>query len=284
MTGVYIASAIDQATSPADYAWVPEWVSGVDGVSWVFDPKAAFRVGHGAKRGPAIRAINSVALDRAGMLIALLPAGAVSVGVPMEIERAASSGKPTLVISDAPAWMLEYDLPNVTVLPSWNEQARNHVRETLRGIPEGTGAPGRALMPVVVDEGAEAPRRGYDDDAGLDLVVSEDREVLPGHFVDIPCGVSVQLPDWAWGMITGRSSTLRKRGLMVNQGIIDAGYRGPLFAGVWNLTGETVKVVKGERIAQLLVLENGTRKVEVHQTTTLTPGSRGSAGFGSTGV
>ena len=146
---------------------------------------------------------------------------------------------------------------------------------------------GPTLMPTQVSEGAEEPRRGYADDAGLDLIVSEARVVHPGEFVDIPCGVSVELPAWSFGMITGRSSTLRKRGLMVNQGIIDAGYRGPLFAGVWNLTDEPVKVDAGERVAQLIILHNGTRLVQVQQVEEIDRGpvdGRGVFGFGSTGT
>ena len=103
-----------------------------------------------------------------------------------------------------------------------------------------------------VTQVGQVAQRAYQADAGIDLYVqaSEERAVVegrgftgawvigPGEFVDLPLGVSVRLPEGHWGMLTGRSSTLRQRGLLVNQGIIDNGYTGPLFAGVWNLTQE----------------------------------------------
>jgi dUTP pyrophosphatase len=128
------------------------------------------------------------------------------------------------------------------------------------------------------------PTRAYRDDAGYDLYVSETTEVPSGAFVDIPTGVAMQLPSWSWGMLTGRSSTLRKRGLLVNTGIIDAGYRGELYAGVFNLTDQTVVVEAGERIAQIIILDNATaRTVVMESAGELDPHERGSNGFGSSG-
>lgn len=320
--GVYLARPIDQGRAD----WGPDialgWLQEETG-AWVYDPLGAFKVGR-APMSPALRSINMHALEQCSVLLAFLPAGVPTVGVPMEIESAVSMGKQVVVISKAPSWSMQYNRPNLRVVPEWNEAAQDAVIEAilraqisdsgwnvakaiepyttrmapggwvqgrLWALPEAQEGISEALagwdptpMPTVVSEGAEAPRRGYADDAGLDLVVSEARTIAPGEFVDIPCGVSVELPGWSFGMITGRSSTLRKRGLMVNQGIIDAGYRGPLFAGVWNLGDVDVKVEAGERIAQLLVLHNGTRLVEVEQVESLGEGSRGHNGFGSTGT
>lgn len=285
MIGVYLAYPIDQAGGLLGWNIdeAASWCLGT-GFSWVYDPGSAFSVGPRATPTPAIREVNNEALAQASAVVAFLPKGVPSVGVPMEIDQAVRAGKTVLVISDAPSWSLQYVESNVLVVSSWGRQARKYLSEALRGASEGLAVPSRARLPVVVEEGAEEPRRGYADDAGLDLVVSEPRVVNPGEFVDIPCGVRAQLPDWSWGLITGRSSTLRKRGLMVNQGVIDAGYRGPLFAGVWNLTDEPVKVERGERIAQLLILHNGTRLVEVEQVDRLDVGTRGENGFGSTGI
>lgn len=286
--GVYVSYPIDQDSSSqaANVISLTRWLR--SRVSWVFDPGMAFTVG--PEITPDVRAINMTALDRASIVVAFAPRGIPTIGVPMEIERAVAAGKQVLVVSDAPSWMLEFDVPNAEVVYSWGETARLALAEMIEtpvsGLPWGTGAPespSRSRLPVVVSEGAEAPRRGYGDDAGLDLVVSETIDIPGRGFVDIPCGVTIELPDWSWGMITGRSSTLRNRGLLVTQGIIDAGYRGPLFAGVQNLSDETKVVSKGERIAQLLVMVNGTRLVDVEETDSLNPGSRGNAGFGSTG-
>lgn len=132
------------------------------------------------------------------------------------------------------------------------------------------------------DDSCGALTRSHVGDAGLDLYCSEDVTIPPGQFEDIPVGVSVELPEGFWGLLTGRSSTLRKRGLMVAQGVIDQGYRGPLFAGVWNLTGEPVKALRGERLAQLILLPLWAGGVE--SVLFLSGSSRGSAGFGSSGL
>lgn len=139
-------------------------------------------------------------------------------------------------------------------------------------------------MDVLVHEGGQQPTKGHYDDAGLDLFVSETVVVPSGQFRDVHCGVSVALPEGTWGLLTGRSSTLRKRSLMVAQGVIDAGYRGPLFAGVWNLGPESVTIEKGDRISQLILIENVTESTLVYEVGSLNDGTRGLAGFGSTGA
>lgn len=139
------------------------------------------------------------------------------------------------------------------------------------------------VLPVLAEAPAFLPRRVYDDDAGLDLIVSESRWIEPGEFIDVPCGVSVELPSDVWALIIGRSSTLRKRHLMVAQGVIDPGYRGPLFTGVWNLGSDGHQVDEGERIGQLIILPNTTPLFEPTAVRTLSESRRGQAGFGSTG-
>lgn len=128
------------------------------------------------------------------------------------------------------------------------------------------------------------PKRQHSGDAGYDLTVSRD-VVVPAHsFVDVHTDVAVIFPDGVWGRITGRSSTLRRRGLLVTEGIIDNGYTGELFTGVYNLTNEDIQVKRGERIAQLVphVLIN-LEWSEGSERDLIATG-RGSDGFGSTGA
>lgn len=123
--------------------------------------------------------------------------------------------------------------------------------------------------------------RGQEGDAGLDLVVSERVVIRPGEFADVHSGVCVQLPPGYWGLLTGRSSTIRRRGLLVTQGVIDNGYRGELFAGVWNLSGSVAVVEVGERLAQLILVPQWTGTLA--WTGALDGSARGVQGFGSSG-
>lgn len=140
------------------------------------------------------------------------------------------------------------------------------------------------FMPFKVGPNGTLPTRGHRFDAGLDLYTSEDVVVPPHQFVYVPTDVAGALPNYHWGMITSRSSTLRKYGLLVHNGTIDQGYRGELFVGVMNLTDFPVELKKGVRIAQFILIPMPRAVVHPIQVDVLPEGERGDAGFGSTGA
>lgn len=128
---------------------------------------------------------------------------------------------------------------------------------------------------------AEIPAYGYPGDAGMDLAIVNEWTLGVDESRDLPTGIKVELPDGVWARITGRSSTLRKRGLFVNEGVIDQGYRGELFVYVTNRSGEPVTIEHGTRLAQLILAPVLRAKiVEVEQ---VADSHRGAKGFGSTG-
>lgn len=175
-----------------------------------------------------------------------------------------------------------------------------HVGSSTRGRSEGAGdtngrrgdtfesTDDRLALPFAVTNpdnpgAARLPSLANSQDAGLDLHVSEEMTIEPGQFVDVPCGIGVELPERSWALLTGRSSTFRKHGLLVINGVIDEGYRGELFAGVVNLGDEPVVVQQGQRLAQLIVVPRYAdfKPVLVKG---LSEGERGGRGFGSSGV
>jgi dUTP pyrophosphatase len=129
-----------------------------------------------------------------------------------------------------------------------------------------------------------APTKAYTDDAGFDLYCDAEMVIEPSTFVDVPLGVAIKVPEGTWGLLTARSSTLRKHGLMVAQGIIDCGYTGPLFAGVWNMTKEPVKIEHGMRLVQYILINNASLNVDAVEVDELPKTERGDSGFGSSGV
>lgn len=133
-------------------------------------------------------------------------------------------------------------------------------------------------------EGAKAPFRGHLGDAGWDLYVSQDCDIAPGETVDVHTNVRIDMPPYLFARIVGRSSSLRKHHLLVNEGIIDNGYTGELFVCVHNLGAETFHVKQGMRLAQVIFhMIEDVRWCPVDQIKTA-PGKRGEDGFGSTGI
>jgi dUTP pyrophosphatase len=127
------------------------------------------------------------------------------------------------------------------------------------------------------------PIKMHPGDAGFDLYVSRPVSIPPGEAVDVHTDVRVSMPRGMYGRITGRSSTMRKYGLLVNEGIIDSGYTGELFVYIRNLGKKTVHVKSGVRLAQILFqyvpdvrLVYTTRESKFER-------ERGTNGFGSTG-
>lgn len=121
-------------------------------------------------------------------------------------------------------------------------------------------------------------------DAGADLRAAESVRVPANGRVTVKTGVSIALPNGYVGLVHPRSGLAAKFGVTVLNapGTVDAGYRGEIAVTLFNSSLETFEVKIGDRIAQLVI-----QQVEVAnfvRVRKLPESSRGSDGFGSTGV
>ena len=135
-----------------------------------------------------------------------------------------------------------------------------------------------------IDPDAALPAAHHPGDAGLDLRANADVEVMPGERAMIPTGVAVAIPDGHAGFVLPRSGLASKLGLTLanSPGLIDAGYRGELIVAAVNLDRtEAVKIARGDRIAQLVIVALPT--IEPRWVEELPDSDRGAGGFGSTG-
>lgn len=119
--------------------------------------------------------------------------------------------------------------------------------------------------------------------AAFDLAAREEITVAPGETAKIPLNVAIKFSEQYVGILASRSSTY-KLGLSPANGIgvIDSDYCGDedeYNFVAWNRTSEPVKVEKGQRIAQLLIVEK--TRFEIEEVDKMEGQSRG--GFGTTG-
>lgn len=132
-----------------------------------------------------------------------------------------------------------------------------------------------------LSESGLCPERKHENDAGYDLFVSREVTIPSESWQDVHTDIAIALPDGIWGEIAGRSSTFRVRGLQVQHGVIDPGYRGELFIAVYNFQKTAVKVCRGDRLAQLI--PHMVYDIVWREVGNLPDSDRGDAGFGSTG-
>ncbi len=136
-----------------------------------------------------------------------------------------------------------------------------------------------------LDPDAELPAKAHMGDAGLDLRAATDVEIGPGERAMVPTGIAVAIPVGHAGLVLPRSGLASRHGLTLanSPGLIDAGYRGEVICAMVNLDrDQPVKVLRGERIAQLVVVS--TPDVSVRWVEELPQTTRGGGGFGSTGA
>lgn len=294
---VYVATPIDGVSKevPAsELAWrhvrdnVRAVVGNVPGVVGYY-PAHAFTVGPHVEAFPALERANRGALAASNGLVALLPRGVPSVGVPREIEAARAMGLPVAVVTDNDASYSLTDVPQFEVSIPGLRSATNYIREEalhrvgigrlrhneIAVYRESTGAP-------------VLPSRAHRTDAGFDLHTSREVLLAPGAFADVHTDLRVAMPENLWGRIVGRSSTFRRRKLLVLEGVIDAGYRGSIYTGVTNLSDQPVRIAEGERIAQFIPHVNVAARVTLNEVglddfEALPHDGRGSNGFGSSG-
>lgn len=256
-----------------------------------YDPKGAFHVA--GRPTDVVSRVNEGAMQIATGAVAFLPEGVQSVGVPAEICYLLSHGTPVIVVTDLKetSWVVagwaEHYIAEVVPLDeagilSGIDLLRQLMMDRLAN-PDHCEQERVIFQPTHPD--AILPTKGYDNDAGFDLYAIED-VVIPARGQGmVSCGIRVDIPDGMWAQITGRSSTLQKRNLMVapTAGVIDEGYTGELFAPIVSISDSPVHIVKGERIAQLILHEApGTRFQPMWGQ--VRSKARGANGFGSTGA
>lgn len=125
------------------------------------------------------------------------------------------------------------------------------------------------------------PKYAHQDDAGMDLFSIDSFEMEPGERKSIPLGVSIEIPNGYVGLVWDKSGLSHKYGIKTFGGVIDAGYRGEIHAGIMNLSDKYFKFEKGHKVAQLLIQKIDT--IEFEEVNELDGTDRGEGGFGSTG-
>jgi len=137
-------------------------------------------------------------------------------------------------------------------------------------------------------EGLELPAYESEGAAGMDLraAVPEDRQLilLPGRRVLVPTGLVLELPSGFEGQVRPRSGLALKHGItcLNTPGTIDSDYRGEVKVLLVNLGDEDFAVIRGMRIAQLVIAPVSRTKIEIRSLAATT--ARGEGGFGSTGL
>ena len=129
------------------------------------------------------------------------------------------------------------------------------------------------------------PSRRTHGSAGFDLSSAEPDFVLaPGERRLVATGLAIELPDGMEGQVRPRSGLALKFGITMPNapGTIDSDYRGELKVILQNGGVEPVPIVRGDRIAQLVLARYETP--ELVDATELAESTRGAGGFGSTGV
>ncbi len=139
----------------------------------------------------------------------------------------------------------------------------------VKRLPHGADLP----LPAYATAGA----------AGMDVVAAEDVVLTPGARHAVATGLAVAIPAGYEIQVRPRSGLALKHGITVpnTPGTIDSDYRGELKILLINHGSADFAIVRGARVAQLVVapVTHG----EWQEVETLDDTSRGTGGFGSTG-
>lgn len=131
------------------------------------------------------------------------------------------------------------------------------------------------------------PKYATSASAGVDLsaYLDEPLIVYPGENVKIPTGLAIELPsEFVVALVFARSGLANRHGLCLTNGVgvIDSDYRGEIQVLIHNSGPQPVTINPGERIAQMVFMPVFQALFE--EVTELRNTTRGTGGFGSTGI
>ena len=138
------------------------------------------------------------------------------------------------------------------------------------------------LMVVLLHASAKLPKKATESAAGYDVFAYTTLTVQAKSRAMVPTGVAALAPPGTYIRIAPRSG-LAFKSIDVAAGVVDPDYRGEIKVILVNNSDDTMKITPGLRIAQL-ILERIITNADVVQVESLPATTRGSQGFGSTGM
>ena len=142
------------------------------------------------------------------------------------------------------------------------------------------------IVKVLCKSSNPLPQYATSLSAGMDVRADNDEPIVlePLQRALVPTGLYLEIPAGYEVQVRPRSGLAAKTGVTVlnSPGTIDADYRGEVKVILVNLSSEAFTVLKGERIAQLVLSRHET--IEWEEVEELSESGRATGGFGSTGV
>ena len=146
-------------------------------------------------------------------------------------------------------------------------------------------------MKITKIRNVKTPIRGTEGSAGIDFFVPYDypnslRSVEPGERFFIPSGIKANVPTGHALIAMNKSGVSLKKGLMVGACVVDSDYQGEIHLHLINTSNKSVTIEPGEKLTQFLLIPVDHCDVTVVEEDDLftEETTRGSGGFGSTGV
>ncbi len=136
---------------------------------------------------------------------------------------------------------------------------------------------------VLLNKNAKIPEKQHELDIGYDLYSLEEYTLLSNKVTRIHTGVSIELPPNMGGFILPRSGLASKHSItsINSPGLVDPGYTGELIIPLINHSNTEYILDKGERFAQLVIIN--VENVSFNLVNKLKNTDRSDKGFGSTG-
>jgi dUTP pyrophosphatase len=152
------------------------------------------------------------------------------------------------------------------------------------GSVSGPGSVPVQIARLPHGEGLPLPAKATTGAAGYDLTSAEDGSLAPLERRLFRTGFSIAVPDGFECQIRPRSGLALRHGITLpnTPATIDSDYRGELMVALVNLGTEPFAVTRGMRIAQMVIAR--VERAEFTEVSELPATTRGSGGFGSTGV
>ena len=132
-------------------------------------------------------------------------------------------------------------------------------------------------------EEALLPTKATEGSAAFDLYAYTEAPLEPCETFKYKTGIALEIPEGRVGLIFPRSGLSTKFGIRLSNcvGVIDSYYRGEIIVALHNDGDESYMINRGDRIAQLMIVD--IPKIGIEEVAELSDTKRGIGGFGSSG-